>query len=530
MAPRRNHQSSRFSGSPAISRISRGPIRSMSAKHGSTYWTEIRAGITTFLAMAYILPVNSGMLSIVIPGMKEQLVCATALSACFGCCLMGVLSNYPFMLAPGMGTNAFFTFSIILGRGLPWQAGLAAVFVASWIFILLSIIIGRGLPFVVRLFPTGVKDSIGAGVGLFLAFISFQSAEGMGISISDPATLVALNPLGAGEYDAAKIWLSLLVLVLTAALFIAKIPGAPLIGILFGTAVCWIEGAIRGEAGSVFGYPFGSNGDRNAPQFHVYVPQGVVATPTLAGLSGALWEGFGAAVDPETASTFWTAVATFCYTDFLDSSGTFLVVAKVAGLTDSRGHLPLARQNMAYLADGIAALVGSMLGVSTVTTYVESISGVADGAKTGLAAIVTGACFFLAIFFAPLFSAIPPLASGPILCLLGSLMFGSVRGIDWDDLEESLPAFLTIVTMPFTFGIGYGIIAGVVAWVVIQLLLVPHRMKQGVHPFVRFRALWNAAWIDGQEAAEDKTDVLVCADADAMPTGASAAQAEPDLV
>mmetsp|Transcript_79776 Transcript_79776/g.258455 ORF Transcript_79776/g.258455 Transcript_79776/m.258455 type:complete len:161 (+) Transcript_79776:1203-1685(+) len=160
-----------------------------------------------------------------------------------------------------------------------------------------------------------------------------------------------------------------------------------------------------------------------------------------------------------------------------------------------------------------------MLGVSTVTTYVESSAGVADGAKTGLAAIVTGICFALAIFFAPLVSAIPPLASGPILCLLGGLMFGSVRGIDWDDLEESLPAFLAMITMPFTFSIGYGIIVGLFAWVIIQLLLVPHRLIQKVHPFVRFRALWDGAWIDGQ--AEDKTDV---------PVGASAAQAEPIVV
>mmetsp|Transcript_79774 Transcript_79774/g.258439 ORF Transcript_79774/g.258439 Transcript_79774/m.258439 type:complete len:468 (+) Transcript_79774:220-1623(+) len=467
--------------------------------------------------MAYILPVNSGMLSIAIPGLKEELVCATALSACVGCVLMGVLSNYPFMLAPGMGTNAFFTFSIVLGRGLPWQAALAAVFVAACIFILLSVTGLRTL--MVRLFPAGIKDSIGAGVGLFLAFIAFQSAEGMGISIGNPATLVALNPLGADEYDAAKIWLSLAVLMVTAALFAMKMPGAPLIGIIFGTAVCWIEGAARGEAGSVFGYPFGSNGDRSVFGFHIYVPQGVVAAPSIAGLAGALWEGFGAASDPATAGDFWAAVATFCYTDLLDSSGTFLAVAKVAGLTDSRGNLPLARQNMAFLADALASLFGGMLGVSTVTTYVESSAGVADGAKTGLAAIVTGICFALAIFFAPLVSAIPPLASGPILCLLGGLMFGSVRGIDWDDLEESLPAFLAMITMPFTFSIGYGIIVGLFAWVIIQLLLVPHRLIQKVHPFVRFRALWDGAWIDGQ--AEDKTDV---------PVGASAAQAEPIVV
>ncbi|CAK9062185.1 Adenine/guanine permease AZG1 (AzgA-homolog protein) (Protein AZAGUANINE RESISTANT 1) (AtAzg1) [Durusdinium trenchii] len=359
-------------------------------KRGSSYFTEFRAGLTTFLAMAYILPVNSGMLSLVIPGMREQLVCATALAAFCGCWLMGILSNYPFMLAPGMGTNAFFTFTICLGRGLPYQAAFAAVFVAGWIFMLLSITGLRTL--MIRLFPEGIKESIGAGVGLYLTFIAFQSSEGMGLSVKDPATLVTLNSLSPDSYDAAKLWLSLAVLCLTATLFAAKVPGAPLIGIIFGTMVCWIEGFARGEEQSVFGYPFGTKGHRDA-SFHIYLPTSLVAQPSLSGLSGALWSGFGAATDPAMASTFWTAVATFCYTDLLDSSGTFFAVAKVAGLTDARGNLPLARQNMAYLADAIAALIGSMLGVSTVATFAESTAGVADGAKTGLAPLVTGAVF-----------------------------------------------------------------------------------------------------------------------------------------
>lgn len=186
------------------------------------------------------------------------------------------------------------------------------------------------------------------------------------------------------------------------------------------------------------------------------MPKGIFGKPSLQGLSGALWSGFGAASDPEMFGTFWTAVATFCYTDLLDSSGTFFAVAKVAGLTDRNGNLPLARQNMAYLADAIAALFGAMLGVSTVATYAESTAGVADGAKTGLAPLVTGVCFLLAIPFAPVVSAVPPMASGPILCLLGALMCSSVRGIDWEDLQESMPAFVAMVTMPFTFSIGYG--------------------------------------------------------------------------
>lgn len=469
-------------------------------KRRSTYITEIRAGITTFLAMAYILPVNSGMLSLVIPGKREELVCATALAAFCGCWLMGILSNYPFMLAPGMGTNAFFTFTICLGRGLPYEAAFAAVFVAGCIFILLSITGLRTL--MIRLFPEGVKESIGAGVGLFLCFIAFQSSEGMGLSVADPATLVTLNSLSPSNYDSAKLWLSIAVLCVTATLFAAKVPGAPLMGILFGTAICWIEGFCRGPEHSVFGYPFGTDGDRSAKDFHIYVPTSIVAAPSLTGLSGSLWNGFHAAVDPATAATFWTAVATFCYTDLLDSSGTFFAVAKVAGLTDKRGNLPLARQNMAYLADAIAALIGSMLGVSTVATFAESTAGVADGAKTGLASLITGTCFLLAIPIAPVVSAVPPLASGPILCLLGALMCSSVRGIDWDDYQEAMPAFVAMVTMPFTFSIGYGIIAGLLLWIAIQLLLAPLRLWRKEDPLMRGKALWAGVFVEGIEEGD----------------------------
>lgn len=271
-------------------------------------------------------------------------------------------------------------------------------------------------------------------------------------------------------------------------------------GILFGTAVCWIEGFCRGTEHSVFGYPFGTNGDRSAEDFKIYVPTSIIGSPSLDGLSGALWEGFGAASDPATAATFWTAVATFCYTDLLDSSGTFFAVAKVAGLTDRRGNLPLARQNMAYLADAIAALFGSMLGVSTVATFAESTAGVADGAKTGLASLTTGVCFLLAIPIAPVVSAVPPLASGPILCLLGALMCSSVKGIDWDDFQESMPAFVAMVTMPYTFSIGYGIIAGLILWIAIQILLAPLRICRKEDPFVKFKALWAGVFVEGMES------------------------------
>lgn len=460
-------------------------------KSGSSFKTEIRAGVTTFLAMAYTIPVNSGMLSIVIPDRKEQLVCAISLSAVVGCFLMAMLPNYPFMLAPGMGTNAFFTFSICLGHGLPWQSALAAVFTAGCIFLLLSVTGLRTM--MIRLFPKGVKSAIGAGIGAFLTLIAFESSEGMGIIKSDKATLLTLNSLSGSSYDAAKIWISIAVLCVAASLYAAKVPGSALIAIIFGTAVTWIEGWTRGVETSVLGYPFGSNGDTAFEGFHIYTPEKVVATPDLSGLFGAVFEGFHAAVDPSMSAAFWSAVLTLCYTDLLDASGTFFAVAKAAGLTDSKGNIPLLKQNMAYIADALAAMMGSIFGVSTVATYAESTIASADGAKTGLASIVTGLCFVLSIPFAPIVSAIPPLATGPILCMVGGLMFKELREVDWDDVEESLPAFLCVLTMPFTFSIGYGIIAGVLLWLMIQVLLAPSRMVKGVDPFLKFKKLWSDA-------------------------------------
>jgi len=460
-------------------------------KMGSTYQTEIRAGLTTFLAMAYTIPVNSGMLSIVIPDRKEQLICAISLSAVCGCLLMGMMSNYPFMLAPGMGTNAFFTFGICIGQGLPWQSALAAVFTAACIFLLLSVTGLRTM--MIRLFPAGVKSAIGAGIGAFLTLIAFESSEGMGIVKADEATLITLNTVNASNYDAAKIWLSVLIFCVTAACYVAKIPGSPLIGIIFGTIVTWIEGWANGVEHSVLAYPFGTNGDRSVDGFHIYLPDALFATPSLSGLFGEVFEGFHAAVDPSMASAFWTGVLTLCYSDLLDASGTFFAVAKAAGLTDKRGNLPLAKQNMAYIADALAALMGSIFGVSTVATYAESTVASADGAKTGLASIVTGFCFVLAIPFAPIVSAIPPLATGPILCLVGGLMFKELKDVEWEDAEEALPAFLCVLMMPFTFSIGYGIIGGVLVWFALQLLLIPNRLRKGVDPFIRFKKLWLSA-------------------------------------
>eukprot|EP00928_Gymnodinium_smaydae_P088701 TRINITY_DN72767_c0_g1_i1.p1 TRINITY_DN72767_c0_g1~~TRINITY_DN72767_c0_g1_i1.p1 ORF type:complete len:525 (-),score=66.60 TRINITY_DN72767_c0_g1_i1:172-1518(-) len=434
--------------------------------------------------MAYTMPVNVCVLGHAIPDMSTQLHVAVALSSAIGCFLMGTLSGWPIMLAPGMGTNAFFAFTVVLSRGLPWQSALAAVFVASCIFLALSVT-GLGT-LMIRCFPHAVREAIGVGIGLFLTFISFQGPEGMGLTVSNEAVLVGLNSLSPDSYDAAKIWLSLLVLCITTVLYSVKMPGAAMFGILLGTLVCWIEGWMRGEDGTVFGYPFGIDGAHADPRFHMYLPNGFFEAPRLDGLSGAFIHGLKSATN-EHAAEFWSAVLTFCYTDLLDSTGTFFAVAKFAGLADATGKLPIGQQNMGYIADAFAAMCGSMLGVSTVGTYGESGAAVSDGAKTGLSPLVTGACFLVSIFLAPLVSAIPPLATGPILLIVGSMMFADVKKINWSDHEESMPAFITIVTMAFTFNIGYGIIFGVVIWFVVQVLLMPFRIFKGTDPLIRFR-------------------------------------------
>ncbi|CAJ1383830.1 unnamed protein product [Effrenium voratum] len=460
-------------------------------KVGSSYKSEIRAGLTTFLAMAYILPVNSGMLSIAMgQEFRPQLVCATALAGCIGCTLMGLLSNLPFMLAPGMGTNAFFTFTVVLTNGMPWKSALAGVFTAGLIFVFLSLTGLRTI--LVRLFPKGVKGAIGAGVGLFLTLIAFQGSEGMGLTVDNPATLVGLIDLSGENYDSAKVWLSIAELCITGVLLAANIRGALLIGIVFGTVVCWIEGAARGVENSALGYPFGFTGDRTtANGFRIYVPDAFASAPTLDGLFGAVFEGFDALSDPALLASFWTAVFTFCYTDLLDSSGTFIAVAKVAGLTDSRGNVPTKRQNMAFLADATSSVIGSVLGVSTVGTFAESSAGVADGAKTGLSSLVTAGCFFLSLFFSPIVSAVPPLASGPVLALIGVTMMSCIRDMEWDNPEEAIPAFFSIVVMPYTFSIGYGIVGGLLCWLVFQILLMPIRLIRKENPFIRFQELLN---------------------------------------
>mmetsp|Transcript_32531 Transcript_32531/g.70213 ORF Transcript_32531/g.70213 Transcript_32531/m.70213 type:complete len:597 (-) Transcript_32531:134-1924(-) len=483
----------------------------------SRWWREVRAGTVTFLTMAYILPVNANLLGIAIP-YKKDLVIATAAAGCIGSLLMGILSNFPFGLAPGMGLNAYFVYNVVLGEGLPWQEALTAVLFSGFLFLILTLLGLR--TFILKFVPPGVQLALGAGIGLFLAFIGLQVDQGMGLIKGDPVTLVTLNqPLSvSGNYDASKMWVSVLVLVTTVALMAMNVRGAQIIGILFGTLIGWSECFARGQDDSIFLYPFDTcspqqlaadlsnatatadgtgSGFDNSPCY-CYAPQQVAVLPEIKNTAGAFT--FGALNN----KVFWIAVVTFFYNDLISCAGTMIAVTGKAKIRDEKGNLPVGNTNMGYLADSIGTIIGACLGTSTVTSYVESAAGVVDGGRTGLVGITVGVLFGLSTFFAPLISQIPYMASSPILAVVGALMCTSIQDFNWSDVEESVPAFACLIMIPLTYNIAFGIISGVGLWVIIQLILVPYRLARKEDPFVKFKMLFE------EELSHDKMCAASC--------------------
>jgi len=452
-------------------------------KKGTNWYTEIRAGMVTFLTMSYIIPVNAIIMSEAMGADKlNDLVIATAAVSCLASILMGVLSNFPFGLAPGMGLNAYFAYNVVLTDGIPWQEALTSVFIAGWMFVVLSVLGLRTI--MLKFIPPGIQLAMGAGIGIFLTFIGLQGGQGMGLIKGDPATLVVLNePLTvSGNYDASKMWISVLVLVVTVLLMCIKVPGAPFLGILLGTLIAWIECWVRGDEDSIFLYPFGACPGQDC---YCYAPERVAEASHIKSTAGALeFKGIN-------TSAFWIATLTFWYNDLIGCAGTLISCARKAKYLDENGEIPKGNANMAFLADAIGTVIGSCLGTSTVTSYIESASGIVDGGRTGLTAITVGVCFGLAIPFAPLFQEIPPLASAPILAVVGALMLTSVEDFDWGDPEEALPAFITLILIPLTFNIAYGIIGGAVFWLIIQVGLIPWRMIKKQDPFIKFKVLFS---------------------------------------
>lgn len=390
---------------------------------------EITAGITTFLTMSYILAVNPDIFRPLADfGMDTGAVfTATALAAAFGTLLMAVLAKMPIALAPGMGLNAFFVYTVCLSMGYSWRFALTAVLIEGILFVLLTLSNIRS--WIVDAIPVSIKNAIGAGIGLFVALIGMQNA---GIIISDQTTLIKL-----GDITTGSALLALIGLLITVPLMVKKVPCALLIGIFITT--------IAG------------------------IPMGITE-----------WRGF-VSVPPSISSTFckfeWNeilcpdmliVVATMLFLDIFDTMGSLVAICTQAGFTERDGSIP--KINKAFMADSIATIFGAIVGTNTTTTYIESASGVSAGGKSGLTSATTAFCFLLALFFAPLFLAVPSAATAPVLIIVGLMMLKPIKDLYLNDFSESIPAFVTLITIPMAYSISDGIMLGVISYTIINAL------------------------------------------------------------
>ena len=414
--------------------------------------TEVMAGITTFMTMAYILAVNPNILSA--SGMDRGAVfTATALSAFIATCLMALLSNYPFVLAPGMGLNAYFTYTVVLGMGYTWQQALAAVFAEGIIFILLSLTNVREAIF--NSIPMNLKHAVSVGIGLFIAFIGLQNAK---IVVGNDSTLVSIfsfkSSVAEGTFSSQGITvlLALIGVLVTAILLAKNVKG----GILWGILITWILGIIcqlthlyvpNADLGYYSLLPDFSNG--------ISVPS---MMPTFMKMDFSI----------VFSLDFVVIMFAFLFVDMFDTLGTLIGVASKADMLDKDGKLPKIKG--ALLSDAVGTTVGAVCGTSTVTTFVESASGVAEGGRTGLTSLVAGALFALSLLLSPIFLAIPSFATAPALIVVGYLMLTSVTKIDFNDMTEAIPCFIAIIAMPFMYSISEGISMGVISYVVINVI------------------------------------------------------------
>lgn len=393
----------------------------------TTIRTEVLAGITTFLTMSYILAVNPGMFS-QLDGMSAGAVfTSTALAAIVGCLVMAFWAKLPFGLAPGMGLNAFFVYTVCMGMGYSWQFALTAVLIEGFVFIVLTLTNLREA--IVNAIPASLKNAIGAGIGLFIAFIGLQNA---GVIANNDATLVSLGDITSGSP-----LLALIGLVITGVLVVKDVRGALLIGILLTT---------------IIGIPMGITNFG-----------GVVSAPHSVSDIFCKFEW-----DNVWSLDMLVVVFTFLFIDMFDTIGTLVGVCTKANMITSDGKIPRIKE--AFIADAIATTVGACLGTSTTTTYVESASGVAQGGRTGLTAFVVACCFAVALFFSPLFLSIPSAATAAVLIIVGLFMLEPIKNIPLADYAESIPAFVCIVMMPLAYSISDGILLGMITYVVLNVL------------------------------------------------------------
>lgn len=396
------------------------------SEHGTNVRTELLAGLTTFLTMAYIIFVNPAMMADagIDPGAAFV---ATCLAAAIGSLVMGLWANYPIALAPGMGLNAFFSYTVVGSMGYSWEVALGAVFLSGLMFFLLSIF--RIREWIINSIPMALRSAIAAGIGLFLALIALKNA---GIVIDHPETLVAMGDLTQPGALLAAGGFAVIV-----ALAYRKVTGAVMIGILLVTAISLLTGLSQAKG-------------------IISAPPSLTPTFMQLDIKGAFEVGM------------LSIIFAFLFVDLFDTSGTLIGVAQRANLVDKDGKMP--RLGRALMADSTATMAGAALGTSTTTSYIESAAGTAAGGRTGLTACVVALLFLLSLFFSPLADAVPPFATAPALLFVAVLMTGGLVQVDWDDLTEAAPVVITAVMMPLTFSIANGIAAGFIVWTAIKLL------------------------------------------------------------
>ena len=418
-------------------------------ENGTNVRTEVVAGVTTFMTMAYILAVNPSILSV--SGMDAQAVLiATAIASFIGTICMALLANYPFALAPGLGLNAYFAYTVCRSMGYSWQIALFAVFVEGLIFIVLSLTNVREAIF--NAIPLQLKKGVSVGIGLFIAFIGLQNA---GIVVNNDSTLVSIVDFTADFHTSGiSALLAVIGVFIIAVLYVKKVKGAILIGI-FAT---WILGIICQLTGLYVVTPDAG--------YYSLIP--AWSSFNLGAISSVFGQCFKADFSSLRAFDFVAIVCAFLFVDIFDTLGTLIGCATKADMLDKEGKLPRIKE--ALLADAIATTAGAVLGTSTTTTFVESSAGVAEGGRTGLSSVVTGLLFLLAVFLSPIFITIPSFATAPALLFVGFLMISAVTAIDFNDFTEAVPAYLALIAMPLTYSISEGIAAGVISYVVINLI------------------------------------------------------------
>lgn len=421
--------------------------------------TEVMAGITTFMTMAYILAVNPTILSAAGMDSKAVLI-ATSLAAFVGTALMAFVANYPFVLAPGMGLNAYFAFTVVGNMGYSWQIALAAVFIEGLIFIVLSLTNVREAIF--NAIPLTLKSAVSVGIGLFIAFIGLQNAK---IVVNSDSTLLTYQSFKGETFHSVGMGaiLALIGVLVIAVLLVKKVKGA----ILFGIIITWILGILCELIGLYIPNP--------EEGMYSVIPSAIISFD-FSSIGNTFGQVFRADFSSMKLLDFIVIMFAFLFVDLFDTLGTLIGVASKANMLDKDGKLP--RIKGALLADAVATSVGAVFGTSTTTTYVESASGVTEGGRTGLTALTAGGLFLLALIFSPLFLVIPSFATAPALIIVGFYMMGAVTKIDFNDMSDAIPAFLCIIAMPLCYSISEGIAIGVISWTLLNVITGKAKKKK----------------------------------------------------